>query len=318
MSSSANKSAIIYAAVATSVFIALSPALFFSFGFHNDFNAWLYDSSQDPQPEVHILFALGRYFGAFAEDLQFLTIHSLDDLWRWRLVAILSAALLAVYYLHIVSMRRPPTWQNACLTVAVFTLPTIQFQALWVSMYAFWTPPFLLALVAANLLLKATESDVVTERSAIWRFTLWVVLAFIALLSACFFYPLSATFVLVPTAHLLLTNDSKQTRQMAASAVPILGGAFIALFAIHKFIVLPRLSDVPYLGDYIYSFSNHPIAGALQRIATYFEDGAYLWLTLQIPYAPTLIVLLFVAAAVIFAYAALADQSAQGNQSMFC
>ncbi|MGB7099342.1 MAG: hypothetical protein WBD95_11345, partial [Xanthobacteraceae bacterium] len=91
-----------------------------------------------------------------------------------RLVAIVSAALLAVYYRHIVSLRRPPTWQNACLTVAVFTLPTMQFQELWVSMYVFWTPSFLLTLAAANLLLKATERDVVTERSAIWRFAAWL------------------------------------------------------------------------------------------------------------------------------------------------
>ena len=298
---SANKTVLNYAAVTASIIIALSPALFFSFGYHNDFNAWAYDSSQTPQPEVYVLFALGRYFGAYAENLQFLTIHSLDDLWRWRLVAIVSAALLAVYYLHIVSMRRPPTWQNACLTVAVFTLPTMQFQALWVSMYAFWTPPFLLALVAANLLLRATDRDIVAESSAISRFAVWVTPAFISLLSACFFYPLSATFVLVPAAHLLLTVDSRQVRQVAALTVAILGGAFVALFAIHKFIVLPRLSYVPYLGEYAYNFSDHPISEAFKRITTYFEQSAHLWLTLQIPHASTLIVLLLVIGAIIFA-----------------
>jgi hypothetical protein len=301
ISPSATKSGIIYAGVAASIIIALSPALFFSFGYHNDFNAWVYNPSQSPQPEFHILIALGRYFGAIAEDLQFLTIHSLGDLWRWRLVAIISTGLLAVYYLHIVSMRRPPTWQNACLTVAVFTLPTMQFQALWVSMYAFWTPPFLLSLAAAHLLLKATGRDILTGRSPSLRFALYVMLAFISLLSGCFFYPLSATFVLVPAAHLLLTTDNKQARLATALSVPILGSAFIALFAVHKFIVLPRLADVPYLGEYAYSFSGHLIAGAFERITIYFENGAYLWLTLQIPHVQTLILVLFVLGAVLFA-----------------
>ena len=160
-----NNAAIKFALVGVSIIVALSPALLFSFGYHNDFNAWAYDTHSccTQHPETRILLAIGRYFGAFAQNLQFSTIHSLIDLWWWRLLGILSTALLAVYYLHIISMQRPPTWQNACLTVAVFTLPTMQFQSIWVSMYMFWTPPILLALIAAQLLLKAAEGDFAYE-----------------------------------------------------------------------------------------------------------------------------------------------------------
>ena len=126
-----------------------------------------------------MLIDIGRYFGAFAQNLQASTIHTLDDLWWWRLIGILSVAGLASYYLHIVSLRRPPTWQNACLSVAVFTLPTMQFQAIWVAMYVFWTPPMLLSLAAADLLVRATRSGIPIQlsdhriflrRSALWHF----------------------------------------------------------------------------------------------------------------------------------------------------
>ena len=35
-------------------------------------------------------------------------------------------------------------------------------------------------------------------------------------------------------------------------AAAVLGSAFVALFVIHKYIVLPHLSNVPYLGEYGY------------------------------------------------------------------
>ena len=154
----ANQTAIIYGTVAASIIIALSPALFFSYGYHNDYNAWSYNSYTccTQQPETKMLIDLGRYFGAYAQNLQFFTIHTLGDLWLWRLIGILSTAGLAAYYLHIVSLRRSPTWQNAFLSVAVFTLPTMQFQAVWVSMFSFWTPPILLSLAGAHLLTKST------------------------------------------------------------------------------------------------------------------------------------------------------------------
>ncbi len=290
-----------YGAVAASIIIAMSPVLFFSFGYHNDFNAWLYDSSLGPQPEMNVLFALGRYLGALGEDLQFLTIHSLAALWGWRLVAILSTVLLATYYLHIVSLRRPPTWQNACLSVAVFTLPTMQFQAVWVSMYVFWTPPILLSLAAAHLLLKATERDVIADRGSRRRSAVLTLLAFVLVLAGCFFYPISATFVLVPAAHLLLMENKQQVRQMAALTVPVLGSAFIALFVIHKFIVLPHLSNVPYLGEYGYNFSDSLITESLWRLGVYLRDGASLWLSLKFPIFQHVVALLFVVAAAVCA-----------------
>jgi hypothetical protein len=114
---------------AASVFIALSPALLFAFGYHNDFNAWAYDTRTccTRHPETQMLLGIGGYFAAYAENLQFHVIHGLRDFWLWRLVGAVSTALLAVYYLHIVSLRRPPMWTNACLTIALFTLPTMRF-----------------------------------------------------------------------------------------------------------------------------------------------------------------------------------------------
>ena len=209
-----NRTAVIYACVPTSIIFALIPALFFSYGYHNDFNAWGYDSYTccDQHPETRVLLAVGRYFASIAENLQFFTIHTVDDLWLWRLIGILSTAALAAYYLHIVSLGRPPTWLNACLAVALFTLPTMQFQAIWPSMYTMWTPPILLSLLAAQLLLKAAEGDFFANRFARRRAARFTLQAFAALLAGLFFYPISATFVLVPAAHLLM-NDTPYPRR---------------------------------------------------------------------------------------------------------
>jgi hypothetical protein len=277
--------AIIYAAVLASIFAALSPSLFFSFGYHNDFNAWAYDTHIccTRHPETQLLVSIGRYFGAYAQNLQFWTIHSLADLWIWRLIGIISTAMLALYYLYVVSLRRPPTWQNACLTVAIFSLPTMQFQAIWVSMYMFWTPPILLSLVAAELLLKAAEGDFVSNRYARQRAARLTLQAFAALLAGFFFYPMSATFVLVPAAHLLLTENRRQVRRMAVLAVAIVGGAFIAVFLIHKFIVLPRLAHLPDVGDYQFKFADHALTEAMRRLWIYLTESSSLWLGLQIP-----------------------------------
>ena len=286
----ANEATVRYTVMAAAIMIALSPALFFSFGYANDFNAWAYDTHTccTHHPETYGLFALGRYFGAFAENLQFWTIHSLADLWVWRLIGILTTVLLASYYLHIVSLRRPPTWPDALLTVAVFVLPTMQYQAVWVSMYMFWTPPILLSLVAAHLLLSATDRAILADGPATERAERLIALAFAALLIGCFFYPLSTTFVLVPATHLLLSEDKQKNRRnvrhMAILTVPVLGAAFVALFVLHKFIILPRLSNLPFLGSYAFSFADDPWLGALQRLRGYLTDGAMLWLGLQLPF----------------------------------
>lgn len=289
-----DQTAVMYAAVAGAILIALSPALFFSFGYHNDFNAWGYDTHDccTSHPETQILVSIGRYFGAFAQNLQFWTIHSLADLWIWRLLGIVSVAVLALCYLYIVSLQRPPTWQNACLTVAIFALPTMQFQAIWVSMYMFWTPPILLSLVAAHLLLRAAEGDFIANCFARERAARLTLKAFVALLAGFFFYPMSATFVLVPAAHLLLTENRRQVRRMAVLAVAIVGGAFVALFLIHKFIVLPRLSHLPDLGDYEFKFTDDIVLEAARRLRAYLAQASSLWLGLQIPLFRTAVWLL--------------------------
>lgn len=289
----ADKAVMKYAPVVASIIIALSPSLFFSFGYHNDFNAWAYDTHRccTSHPETRILLSIGRYFGAYAQNLQFWTIHSLTDLWWWRLVGILSTALLAAYYLSIVSRQRPPTWQNACLTVAVFTLPTMQFQSIWVSMYMFWTPPILLSLLAAQLLLTAAEYDVLADRHTVWTVGPPMLSAFAALLAGVLFYPMSATFVLVPTAHVLLNENTPQARRMAALAIATVGGSFVALFIVHKFIVLPHLSHVPYLGDYEFVLSPQIVTDAAWRLSEYLREASFLWLCLDVPGFPKLIAL---------------------------
>ena len=304
-----DKQPVIYGTVAAAIIVAMSPALFFSFGYHNDYQQWAYDlySCCMQYPETNMLIDIGRYFGAFAQNLQAFTIHTLDDLWWWRLIGILSVAGLASYYLHIVSLRRPPTRQNACLSVAVFTLPTMQFQAIWVAMYVFWTPPMLLSLAATDLLLRATQpgipiklsgNRIFLRRSALWHFAGLTLLAFAAVLAACFFYPMSATVLLVPVAHLLLKENKKQFRQTAVLAAAVLGSAFVALFVIHKFIVLPHLSNVPYLGEYGYTLTGSLLAEVPERLNFYLWEGAYLWLGLEIPLFPKLVAVVSAIAAV--------------------
>jgi hypothetical protein len=290
-SENAKQPLIMYGMVIAPIIAALLPALFFAFGYHNDYNAWSYDSHTccNQHPETSMLIEVGRYFGAYAQNLQFFTIRTLAALWVWRLVGILSVAGLSVYYLHIVSLQRPLTWRDTFLSVAVFTLPTMQFQAIWVSMYSFWTPPILLSLIGAHLLIRATDGLDLANSAAIRRCLRLTSLAFVSMLAGCFFYPMSAAFLLVPVAHLLLTEKSKQYHLTAILAVMVFGSAFVALFAIHKFIVLPHLSNVPYLGEYSYSFSGNLLAEATRRLIFYLREGAYLWFAVEIPMLPKLV-----------------------------
>ena len=159
----------------------------------------------------------------------------------------------------------------------------MQFQSIWVSMYMFWTPPILLSLVAAQLLLTAAERNILVDRHALWTAGQPMLSAFAALLAGCFFYPISATFVLVPTAHLLLSENTPQVRRMAVLAIATIGGSLVALFIIHKFIVLPHLSHVPYFGDYEFDFTANIATDAAQRLSAYLLEGAFLWLGLDVP-----------------------------------
>ena len=285
------QSAIYYVAVAIAICVALSPALFFSFGYHNDFNAWAYDTHRccTSHPETKLLVAIGRYFGAYAQNLQFATIHSMHGLWIWRLIGIVSTALLAVYYLYIVSPNGPPTWKDVCLSVAIFTLPTMQWQAIWLSMYMFWTPPMLLSLAAANLIRDTSEIAILPIPSWLRRATPRLVLAFIALVAGLCFYPMSATLLLVPAAHLLLKDNENWTRRMAAISVVALGGAFVVYFAIHKFLVLQRLTHIPYLGEYTFTLADNVLSEALRRIVWYLEIGSFLWIGFDLPWVPIVV-----------------------------
>ena len=70
---------------------------------------------------------------------------------------------------------------------------------------------------------------------------------------------------------------------MALLAVACVGAAFVALFVVHKFIVLPHLRHVPYLGDYAFTFSGAVVTDAAQRLSSYVQNGAFLWLGIDIP-----------------------------------
>ena len=270
--------------VAALIIVALCPSLFFTFGFHNDFNAWTYETSSCcwSHPETAILMAIGRYFGALAQNIQFMTIHTLADLWMWRLIGIISVGALATYYLKIVSLGHSPTWRDTFLTVAIFTLPTMQFQAIWVSMYMFWTPPILLALLAAHLLLKADNRS--GDRAAVGQTAGLALLAFAAILAGLCFYQMSATFVLVPMAHLLATEREQRFRLAAMAAAVLLGIAFVTYFAVHKFLVLPLLDDVPYLGVYEFQLASGVVFEAVRRALIYLDIGRHLWLGIVIPW----------------------------------
>ena len=57
-------SALAYGAVAAAIILALSPSLFFSFGYHNDYQQWAYNSHTCclQYPETNMLIDIGRYF----------------------------------------------------------------------------------------------------------------------------------------------------------------------------------------------------------------------------------------------------------------
>ena len=136
----------------------------------------------------------------------------------------------------------------------------MQFQAIWISMYMFWTPPMLLSLAAANLIRDASEVAILPIPSLLRRATPRLILAFVALVAGLCFYPMSATLLLVPAAHLLLKDNENWTRRMAAISVFALG-AFVVYFAVHKFIVLPRLKERAVFGSSPIAFSRKLCAG---------------------------------------------------------
>jgi hypothetical protein len=152
-----------------------------------------------------------------------------------------------------------------------------------------WTPPILLALVAAHLLLIATGRGVPLAQYATRPTVTIVALAFASVFAGLCFYPISATFLLVPAAHLLVTGNGARARRLAVAATVVLGCAFVAYFLFHKFIVLPHLRNVPYLGEYAFVFTPDLITGVAHRLRDYLNIGAYFWLGLDIAWFPELI-----------------------------
>jgi len=87
-----------------------------------------------------------------------------------------------------------------------------------------------------------------------------------------------------------LIKDSLVTRKVAVFSVGALGGAFVSLFLIHRFIVLPHfLSHVPYLGEYEFKITENVLTESARRIGVYLQDGANLWLGMQIPLVPRVV-----------------------------
>jgi F5/8 type C domain-containing protein len=76
---------------------------------------------------------------------------------------------------------------------------------------------------------------------------------------------------------------------MAVISAVALGGAFVVYFAIHKFVVLPRLGDVPYLGEYTFTFASSMLSEASRRIVAWLDTGSYFWIGLQLPWFPTVV-----------------------------
>ncbi len=109
------------------------------------------------------------------------------------------------------------------------------------------------------------------------------------LLTGLFFYPASTTLVLVPAAHLLVTENTPRMRLMAIGAAGALGCSFVALFVIHKFIVLPRLTSVLYLGEYEFSVAANLIAEIPRRLQAYLDRRCISMSGLALSWIPTLV-----------------------------
>ena len=278
------------------VFLALSPALLFSFGYHNDFWAWAYPAATfcSGHPESAITMACGRWLAAWVLNIQFMSIDSLADLWRWRLVNITTTALLAMYYLAIVQREfdvktSPYTYRDFWLTVCIFTLPTMQLHAVWAPNFTYFTPPLLLALFASDAGLRATVAE---NRRGLAG---WCVAATLAVLAALFFYPPSATFILVPVAQRLLFRGGAGERRYALLSAAFLSTGYIGFFAIHRFILLPRFESLPALGEYHFVFNDSLVREALVRFIHYVYEAAYLWSAYELAWIPLTVAVIFLA-----------------------
>ncbi len=280
--------------VAVLVFLALSPALLFSFGYHNDFWAWAYPAETccSGHPESAITMATGRWFSAWMLNIQFISINSLEDLWSWRLVNIGTTAMFAMYYLSIVSRQvdvkiSAYPFRDFWLTVGIFTLPTMQLHAIWASNFTYFMPPLFLALFAADAGLRATVA--VSQRDLGG----WSAAATLAVLAALFFYPPSATFILVPVAHRLMFRGGTNERRYALLSALFLSAGYVGFFAINRFILLPRLESLPSMGDYHFIFNESLVREALNRFSYYVYEAAFLWSAYELAWIPYLVTAMF-------------------------
>jgi hypothetical protein len=267
------------------IVFALSPAAFFEFGFHNDYWAWAYDTDVccTGHPESAITIAIGRYLAAIMMNLQFMTIHHVSDLAFWRLIIVVTTGLLGVYYFAIVSIGEPAGWWRAWLTIAIFVLPTMQLNATWASNFVYFNPPLFLALLGSHAFLVACDSPSQKRAPVIGA------LGFGALIAALFFYPPSATFVLIPAVHLLLFGNSGRARAFAFYTAVTLCLAFLVYYLIQKVIVLPRIAELPALGDYRFAFHDRLFSRSFIRLLDHLYSASYLWVIFEIPAVPFIV-----------------------------
>lgn len=269
----------VLAAVVTLPILAYAPAVFFSFGFHNDYWAWGFDANWccGPHPEAAITAAIGRILAAWLLTAQFLLIHSLEDLAIWRGVTIATLALNCLYLFHLLRREAPGAGHGpaAAATLLVFLHKTMQLNVLWASNLVYFNVPILLALAGAHLLLLAREGR---QRPAVA--VALHGLALVPLVTALFIYPPSATFLIVPPLYGLLMRrpDLFDSLRTAAVLALLLAAGFALYAGIHRHLVLPSLPEGVSMSTYRWELPPQPLRTALSRLLRfYLPDAANGW-----------------------------------------
>jgi len=150
--------------IVLSLFICYLPALVGSYVHHDDVYFWLRDNQSFSQhPMSHLMFAMGRFLGAYLVTAQGFLVTKVVDLNLIRLLSILQISLSAWIIFLFLSKQNESKLKAYLICMLIFTLPPFQIMAAYAAI-AFLSTSILLSTLAAYLTLQTPIDSSLTKR----------------------------------------------------------------------------------------------------------------------------------------------------------
>jgi len=234
------------------LFTVYSPALFIKFAFHDQYRYFLPSSdSISGDPQFAWLVGIGRPLTAVVEGVVFSLVDKISDLTTVRIVVVacvvVTAALFARWLQGVTTSRATAL----LLSLAVFSLPGIQFHVF------IGDVPNILAILFALLAYFSVEkfNPFGFPKPGASKY---LVLGIVCFLISAFFYVPKAMFFLVPCLAAALFKDRlalSEGRERILRDLCVFAVGCIAYFVITKVFLAPRLDQDSIPANYRFSIT---------------------------------------------------------------